>query len=168
MLRQVAVSKFIQYSHWMYRCLEFPYPIFNKSRRFGKVIIPDEKVEIVISHAYQIIDEWQRESPGPNPYVVVRCFGDPPQRVYINPAFDYIERKQQRKDIARRYRLLRCVKELLKESPDIPVQGRRGNLMLEGQAPPFKERFFVCIEDSGEVAPGLYGHKLVNFFPRTE
>lgn len=134
------------------------------NERLGKVIIPPGRVEIVLAGAYQFIDEWRSENPGTNPYVEVKCFGDPPQRVYINPAFRYIEGKHRR-DVARRYRLLPCVKELLKESTDTPVRGIRGNLILKGQAPPFKEKFFVCIEDNAEIAPGLYGHKLVNFFP---
>lgn len=120
----------------------------------------------MISSGYEFIDNWRRETPGPNPYVEVKCLGNPPQTVYINPAFSYIGRKQDKRDIARRYRLLPCVKELLKKSTDTPARGTRGNLMLEGQAPPFKERFFVCIEDNGEVAPGLYGYKLVNFYPK--
>lgn len=135
------------------------------NERLGKVIVPPKRVQTVIDAAYLFIRDWRRQTPGPNPYIEVKCFGEPPQRVYINPAFHYIEAKHAG-EIARRYRFLPCVQELLSNSTDTPGRGGRGNLMLEGQAPPFKEKFVVCIEDNGEVAPGLYGHKLVNFYPR--
>jgi hypothetical protein len=151
----------------MYRCLYFPYPILYKHKRLNRVIIPPQRVNTVISWGYEFIDQWRAESMGPNPYVEVRCFGNPSQRVYINNAFRYIEEKAP-EDIARRYRFLPCVRELLKESSDPPTAGRRGNLLLEGQAPPFKEKFIVIIENNAKIGPGLYGYRLVNFYPRTD
>ncbi len=150
----------------MFRCLFFPYPILHKNATLGIVIIPPERVERVISAAHEYIGKWQASLPGPNPYVQVKCFGVPPQRVYINNAFRYIDTKSPG-DIARRYRFLPCVEELLRESTDPPTLGRRGNLMLEGQALTFKEKFFVIIENNAEIAPGLYGYRLANFYPST-
>lgn len=138
----------------MFKCKVFPYPITSK------------RPEIVMPAAYEFIERWKAETPGKHPCVEVRCFGEPRQRVFIASAFRHIDYKRFVPNIARRYRFLPCVRELLMESTDSPVPTRDGNLMLEGKAPT-KETFRVIIGE-GEIEPGLTGYKLVTFYPVTK
>ncbi len=116
--------------------------------------------------ARHFITEWKGESPGAHPFVEVKCFGEPLQKVFIASAFLHIEDKRFLPNIARRYRLLPCVRELLKESTERPEPTQDGNLMLEGKAPT-KETFRVII-GRGMIEPGLDGYKLVTFYPVTK
>lgn len=116
--------------------------------------------------AYEFIKNWQAECPGQHPYILVKCFGKPLRKVYINPGFRHVDTKRYVPNIARRYRLLPCAKELLKESKETPVLTRDGNLMLERKAPT-KERFRVVI-GNGEVEGGRQTYKLVTLYPVTK
>jgi len=138
----------------MYKCKVFPYPITSKR--------PTQ----VMPAAYEFIKNWQAECPGPHPYVLVKCFGEPLRKVYLNAGFRHIDTKRYVPNIARRYRLLPCVKELLEESEDPPILTRDGNLMLEGKAPT-KERFRVII-GSGRIEDGCQTYRLITFYPVTE
>ncbi|MFH1113639.1 MAG: hypothetical protein V1792_06925 [Pseudomonadota bacterium] len=126
-----------------------------------------------LSAAYEFIKEWKAETPGPYHYLEVKCFGMSYQKVFIDPAFDHIERRRQRikadpKNIARRYRLLPCVKDLLMNSEDTPEPTRDGNLFLVGKAPPYNELFRVILSSFPvTLAPGLEGYNLISFFPLT-
>jgi hypothetical protein len=148
----------------MYKCKYFPYPIGYIHPDLGKVILPSRKVPSILKTAYQFRDEWKRETPGPHHYIQVKCFGNPPQKVFISPAFRHIEELAPR-NVARRYRFLPCVKELLMECTNRPAPTKRGSLLLKGLAPPYGEVFAVIIEENAEIAPGLYGYRLSTFYP---
>lgn len=135
----------------MYRCKVFPYPIGSK------------RPEKVMPAAYEFIKEWQAECPGPHPYMLVKCFGEPPSKVYIGTGLRHVDTKRYVPNIARRYRLLPCVKELLTESTETPVPTRDGNLMLDGKAPT-NERFRVIL-GWGRIEAGRQTYKLVTFYP---
>jgi hypothetical protein len=137
----------------MYKCKVFPYPITSK------------RPEKVMPSANRFLREWEAESSKSRPHVTVKCFGEP-AKVFIGPGFRHIRKERHILDVARRFRFLPCVKELLTESEERPVPTRDGNLMLEGRAPT-KERFRVII-GKGEIEEGIETYKLVTFYPVTE
>lgn len=134
----------------MYKCLTYPYPIGSKR--------PDK----VMPAAQRFIEQWESESTG-RPHVMVRCFGEPLRKVYIKPGFRHMRQQRNILDIARRFRFLPCVKELLVESTEEPADTRDGNLMLEGKAPT-KELFRVIL-GRGEPECGQETYKLITFYP---
>lgn len=139
-----------QYCPSMYQCTTPPIGV-RKSKR-------------VLREAKQFISEWRAESGASRPYVRVRfpLAGDDPaksrrhQRVFIDDFHYHIESKNL-EDAAGRYRLLPCVKELLKHSTDTPTPTEHGNLLLEGRTPE-GERFRVIIrpEKKGGVLQSFY------------
>lgn len=135
----------------MYKCRVFPYPITSK------------RPEKVMPAAYEFIRQWQAQCPGPHPHVLVKCFGEPLRKVYINPGLRHVDSKRYVPNVARRYRLLPCVKELLMESEEVPTVTQDGNLMLEGKAPT-KEEFRVIL-GIGQIEDGQQTYKLVSFYP---
>lgn len=138
----------------MYKCKVFPYPITSK------------RPEKVMPAAYEFIRKWQAECPGPHPHVFVTFFGEPLSKVYISPGLRHVDTKRYVPNIARRYRFLPCVKELLMESEETPLPTKDGNLMLEGKAPT-KEEFRVVL-GMGTIEDGRQTYKLVTFYPVTE
>jgi hypothetical protein len=146
----------------MHKCRWFPYPIGYPHPTKGYVLVRPDRV---LPSAYQFIREWKRRTPPPHHFVLVRCFGEPPVPVYINGAFKHVERKSAR-DIARRYRFLPCVKELLEESEETPISTKTGTLLLEGKAAPYNETFAVILEET-LIAPGLAGVCLKTWYPIT-
>lgn len=145
----------------VYKCRHFPYPIGHVHPVMKRVVLRPEKI---LPEAYRFRDEWKRETPGLHPYVTVKCFGEPFQVVFINPAFKHIEELEIR-NVARRYRFLPCVKELLEECAEVPEPTPKGGLLLKGQAPPYGEGFAVIMEADAEIASGLYGYRLSTFYP---
>jgi hypothetical protein len=141
-------------SAFMYKCKVFPYPITSR------------RPEKVMPAAYEFIRVWQAECSGSHPHVLVKCFGEPRIKVYIEPGLRHVDEKRYVPNIARRYRFLPCVKELLTESEERPVSTKDGNLMLEGKAPT-KERFKVVI-GPGAIEDGQQTYKLVTFYPVTK
>jgi len=137
----------------MYKCKVFPYPIGSK------------RPEKVMPAAQRFIRKWEAETPDGAPFVTVKCFGEP-AKVFIGLAFRHIRRQRHILDVARRFRLLPCVKELLEESTDIPVPTGDGNLMLEGKAPT-KELFRVILGE-GRLEGGARTYMLVTFYPLTK
>jgi hypothetical protein len=99
---------------------------------------------------------WRRESQASRPYVRVKFLGKK-QRVYIDDFHFHIESKNFG-DMIGRYRLLPCVRELLKHTPDIPTLTLKGYLMLQGITP-YGEKFRVIIR------PEKKGGCLQSFFP---
>ena len=144
----------------MYKCKHFPYPIGYVHPELGRVILPPTKI---LPAAYEFIKTWKAESPGPPHYVLVKCFGRPYQKVFIDSAFEHIENKSAG-NIARRYRFLPCVRELLLECGETPAVTRGGSLRLEGKAPPYNEIFTVILEAT-EAPTGEHGRRLVTFYP---
>lgn len=112
------------------------------------------------------IKNWQAECPGPHPYILVKCFGEPLSKVYIISGFRHVDTKRYVPNIATRYRLLPCVKELLAESEETPIPTRDGNYLLEGKAPT-NERFRVIL-GMGHIEAGRQTYKLVTFYPVTK
>ncbi|MEI7451354.1 MAG: hypothetical protein WCJ75_17225 [Desulfomonile sp.] len=96
----------------------------------------------VIEHARKFIEEWRSECSGSRPHARVKFLGKK-QRVFIDDFHYHIEAKSM-KDMTGRYRLLPCVKELLKHSTDEPSQTEDGNLMLQGRTPT-GDKFIVII-----------------------
>ncbi|MBV6342313.1 hypothetical protein [Candidatus Magnetobacterium casense] len=129
----------------MFKCKVFPYPIGSK------------RPEKVIPAALLFIDQWEAESAGERPFVTVKCFGEP-ATVFIGPGFRHIRESRNILDVARRFRFLPCVKELLTETTEAPDRTRDGNFMLEGKAPT-NEIFRVIL---GE---GPDGYRLITFYP---
>lgn len=122
----------------------------------------------VIPAAYAFIEKWQAETPEPHHYVTVKCFGKPYQKVFINSAFVHTERKKNPRNLARRYRFLPCVKDLLMNSEDTPLPTLDGHLFLVGKAPPYNEVFKVILSSYPvRLAPELEGRNLISFFPVT-
>jgi len=149
----------------MFKCRCFPYPIGKLHYTRGHVIIRPKKV---IPAAYEFIEAWQSETPEPHHYVEVKCFGEPYRKVFINSAFGHTEQKKDPYNLARRYRFLPCVRELLMNSEDTPERTRDGNLALVGKAPPFNEQFKVILSSYPvRLEPGLEGYNLISFFPLT-
>jgi hypothetical protein len=136
----------------MYKCLVFPYPI------------RPQRAEKILPIAYDFIAAWEAETActGDRPHIMVKCFGEPRRKVFIDAAFRHIDHKFV-PNIARRYRLLPCVRELLMESTEKPVPTRDGNLILEGKAPT-KEVFRVIL-GAGEEEDGHVTYKLLTFYP---
>jgi len=95
--------------------------------------ITASKTKRVLSEAYSFIKEWRGQSRGSRPYVRVN-FLKGHQRVFIDDFHYHIEKKEL-PDRVERFRLLPCVKELLKNTRDEPRITRDGNLMLEGTTP---------------------------------
>lgn len=144
----------------MYKCKWFPYPIGYPHPAKGGVLVPPQRV---LPAAYEFVTRWKAETPAPHHYVLVKCFGEPRRQVFINRVFKHIEGKHP-KDIARRYRFLPCVKELLEESTETPVPTRTGALLLAGKAAPYKETFAVIIAEV-QVAPGVFDYSLETWYP---
>jgi len=109
----------------------------------------------VIEQARKFIEEWRSECSGSKPYVRVKFLGKK-QRVFIDDFHYHIEDKNL-KDKAGRYRLIPCVKELLKHSSDEPSITNDGNLMLQGQTPT-GDKFKVIIrpEKKGGCLQSFY------------
>lgn len=129
------------------------------------MILPYQRV---IPAAYAFIEEWRSETPEPHHYVTVKCFGRPYRKVFINAALIHTEQKKNPRNLARRYRFLPCLKDLLTNSEETPEPTRDGNLALIGKAPPYNERFKVILASYPvELEPGLEGHNLISFFPVT-
>jgi len=95
--------------------------------------IASRKTKRVIAEAHKIMREWRAESTGSRPYVRVRFLGRK-GRVFIDDFHYHIEIKPF-KDMVGRYRLLPCVRELLKNTDDTPTMTEDGNWMLEGMTP---------------------------------
>jgi hypothetical protein len=115
--------------------------------------------------ARKFIGEWEAESSASRPFVTVKIFGKP-AKLYISPGFRHIRKERHILDMARRFRFLPCVEELLMESEEEPIPTHDGNLMLERKAPT-KERFRVVI-GRGEIEEGQQTYMLVTFYPVTE
>ncbi|MBM3299291.1 MAG: hypothetical protein FJY85_04990 [Deltaproteobacteria bacterium] len=129
----------------MYKCKVFPYPIGSTR--------PDR----VMPGALQFIKDWEAETAGGRPFVTVKCFGQV-AKVFIGPGFRHIRESRNILDVARRFRLLPCVRELLMETTEEPVRTRDRNLMLEGKAPT-NELFHVILGEERE------GYRLITFYP---
>lgn len=93
-------------------------------------------------------------------------FRDPSPKGIHKSGIDikHIEKLMPR-NIARRYRFLPCVKELLEECTEPPSPTKGGGLMLKGHAPPYGEIFAVIIEENAEIESGAYGNRLSTFYP---
>ena len=115
--------------------------------------------------ARDFIQNWEAQCGGQRLHVRVKFF-DEPTKVYINPAFRHIRRQRYILDVARRMRLLPCVKELLEESTDTPSKTVDGNLVLEGKTPT-KEEFRVIL-GYGKIEAGGQTCNLVTFYPVTK
>lgn len=161
----IAFPQGLDYSPRMYKYRFFPYPIGNRHYTRGHVIIRPKKV---LPAAYRFIEEWQSETPEPHRYVEVKCFGKPYQKVFINAALIHTEQKKNPYNLARRYRFLPCVKDLLVNSEETPLHTQDGNLFLVGKAPPYNEIFKVVLASYPvRLTPELEGYNLVSFFPLT-
>lgn len=118
--------------------------------------IRENKNKRVFEEARQFIEAWRAESKqASKPYVRVKFLGKN-QRVYIDDFNYHIETKDQ-DDMVTRYRLLPCVKELLKHSTETPKETRDGNLLFEGITPS-GDNFNVIIR------PGKGGATLQSFY----
>lgn len=118
--------------------------------------IHSRKDERVIAQARKLVDKWRRQSPGSRPYVRVK-FPGLKGKVFIDDFHYHIEAKTGR-DMVGRYRLLPCVRELLRKCTDTPITTDDGNLMLEGVTPD-GQRFRVVIR------PEKRGGALQSFYP---
>jgi hypothetical protein len=112
--------------------------------------------------AQEFIERWESESTG-RPYVMVSCFGLPRRKVFLKPGFRHMREQRNILDVARRFRFLPCVKELLIESTEEPIPTRDGNLMLEGKAP--TKEIFRVILGKGDNEDGQTTYKLITFYP---
>ena len=109
----------------------------------------------ILSRAHDFIKRWRAESPGSRPYVRVKCPGLN-GKVFIDDFHYHIEAKGGR-NMTGRYRLLPCVKELLKKTMDTPVLTKQGNLMLEGITPEgSKFRVIIRPEKKGGCLQSFY------------
>lgn len=78
------------------------------------------------------------------------------QRVFIDDSHFHIEKKD-RVDMVARFRLLPCVKELLRNSRDTPHTTRDGNLMLDGMTPTGDQfRVIIRPEKKGGCLQSFY------------
>ncbi|AFM23715.1 hypothetical protein Desti_0997 [Desulfomonile tiedjei DSM 6799] len=118
--------------------------------------ITARKNKRVIEEARRFIAEWRAESRASRPCVRVRLFGRK-ERVFIDDFHYHIEKKSPA-DMIGRYRLVPCVKELLKHSEEKPVINEKGNWELEGVTPDGKV-FRVIIR------PEKRGGCLQSFYP---
>jgi hypothetical protein len=118
--------------------------------------IQARKSSRVLKDAREFIAKWRKESSGSKPYVRVKCLGLN-GKVFIDDFHYHIEAKDDRNMIAR-YRLLPCVKELLRKTRDKPIPTQNGNLLLDGLTPT-GNRFRVIIR------PGKSGGCLQSFYP---
>jgi hypothetical protein len=127
----------------MYRCKFLP--------------ITARKTKRVLSEAYQFIEEWRAESRGSRPYVRVKFLVlGRRQRVFIDDFHYHLERKSP-VDMVARFRLLPCVKELLRNSRDTPHTTRDGNLMLDGMTPTGDQfRVIIRPEKKGGCLQSFY------------
>ncbi len=87
----------------------------------------------IITKAHEFIRRWREESRGSRSYVRVKCLGLK-GKVFIDDFHYHIEAKGGR-NMTGRYRLLPCVRELLRKTMDTPMPTKDGNLMLEGITP---------------------------------
>lgn len=100
----------------MYKCKSFP--------------IRARKAKRTIEQARRFIEQWRKESRGSRPYVRVIC-GGLKGKVFIDDFHYHIEDKDYG-DMVGRYRLVPCVRELLRKTRDVPTATADGNLMLDG------------------------------------
>jgi hypothetical protein len=126
----------------MYRCKTSPLGS-RKSKR-------------VLAEAYGFIDAWRAESRGSRPYAKVKFMGRR-KKVFIDDFHHHIESKNLR-DTLGRYRLLPCVRELLRNTTDAPTRTTDGNWMLDGLTPEGR-KFHVIIR------PEKKGGCLQSFYP---
>ncbi len=119
--------------------------------------IQSRKAKRTIRQARRFIGQWRRESRGSRPYVRVKCPGLN-GKVFIDDFHYHIESKSD-VDMVGRYRLVPCVKELLRKTTDPPGTTVDGNLMLDGETPD-GTRFRVIIrpEKQGGVLQSFYPH----------
>jgi hypothetical protein len=150
----------------MYKCLQRPNPVGKGDSKDGWGFAPPDKV-LPIAKAF--IENWKAQFTDRQIYVDLKCFPEP-TLLYVNSGFRHIEganerlRKPSPAQIARRYRFLPCVRELLENSKETPEPTRDGNLMLSGKTEPYNERFKV-IFGIGELPTGKYDYKLITFYP---
>ena len=153
----------------MYKCLQHPNPVGKGDPKQGWGFSPPDEV---LPLARVFIDDWKALFTDRQIYVDLKCFPEP-TLLYVNSGFRHIEgagkgsRKPSPAQIARRYRFLPCVRELLENSMETPKPTRDLNLMLEGKANPYNEIFRVII-GMGELPTGKYGYRLVTFYPSTK
>ena len=84
----------------------------------------------IVSKAHEFVRRGRAESPGSRPYVRVKCPGLN-GKVFIDDFHYHIETKGGR-NMTGRYRLLPCVKELLKKTTDTQCRQDRGILCWKG------------------------------------
>ena len=109
----------------------------------------------ILSNAHEFIRRWRAESRGSRPYVRVKCPGLN-GKVFIDDFHYHIEAKGGRNKTGR-YRLLPCVKKLLRKTTDTPIPTKDGNLMLEGITPDGSEfRVIVRPEKKGGCLQSFY------------
>lgn len=125
----------------MYQCKTPPIG-FRKDRR-------------VLREAYRFTEAWRAESPGSRPYVRVNFLARRP-KVFIDDFHFHIGAKPLA-DAVGRYRLIPCVRELLRKTTEPPKATADGNLMLDGITPD-GTRFRVIIrpEKDGGVLQSFY------------
>jgi hypothetical protein len=95
--------------------------------------IQSRKAKRVIAEARRIIEQWRKESRGSRPYVRVICPGLS-GKVFIDDFHYHIESKDYG-EMVRRFRLIPCVRELLRKTTDTPQVTEHGNLLLDGMTP---------------------------------
>ena len=110
----------------------------------------------MIAEARRIIEQWRQECPGSRSYVRVVCPGLK-GKVFIDDFHFHIEHKDNA-DMVRRYRLVPCVRELLRKTTDTPQATEDGNLMLNGMTP--DGTLFKVI-----IRPEKRGGCLQSFYP---
>jgi hypothetical protein len=112
-------------------------------------VIDENKQQRVIEAAREFMKRWRAESRGSKPYVRVKFkyFGRK-GRILIDDFHYHIEIKRKA-DMVVRYRLLPCVRDLLRNSTDEPTPTEDGNLSLEGTTPD-GQRFRVIIRPEGD------------------
>ncbi|MBM3300541.1 MAG: hypothetical protein FJY85_11355, partial [Deltaproteobacteria bacterium] len=80
-----------------------------------------------------MIERWREASPGSKPCVRVKCEGFS-GKVFIDDFHYHIENKDYG-EMVRRYRLVPCVRELLRKTTDQPIDTKDGNFMLDRTTP---------------------------------
>ena len=144
-----------------YKCLHFPYPIGKGNPAEGTGFAPPDQV---IPVARQFIKNWKASFPGGQIYVELQCFKEP-KILYVNSGFRHIQKESRSPAaIAKRYRFLPCVRELLEKITQAPEPTKDGNLMFLGKTAPYNELFKVIL-GVGELPRGGYGYKLITFYP---
>ncbi len=163
---RVDIRSGLSYPREMYKCLQQPNPVGKGNSKHGWGFAPPDEI---LPLAKDFIENWKAQFSDRQIYIDIRCFPIP-TLLYVNSGFRHIEgvnekfRKPSPGQIARRYRFLPCVRELLENSTHVPDPTRDGNLMLSGKAEPYNEKFKV-IFGLGELPTGKFGHKLITFYP---